>query len=424
MKGLPAGEERLKQFQQKAREIKDLSAIAATWDQYIPEDNYVGMEDMPQQHHELKRMFIFGAAASSFCCFDEQKEELRKHALSPPTGYEVFAAKYDELISEFPGADQSTTKFESRGNDIESCLEEEWDMVKTKYNPNVAIRHLNIQFYLQKLFLTISSEVHQKFRRKNLYRLLLSKLEAVTFENPQERISLVTFNYDTILDHFVTEANGVPLNSMESYVDYRNNNLLLFKPHGSCNWGWRIPREYSEQLNGASFAQYLWEEKVEPWKLYFEILGDIDDMIDINSWGPEQFNDEFHRGRYTIAKSKLEVIPKGRETDFFPALLIPYRDKDEVLMPYEHVETLKHAIDRIEELYLIGWKGNERLFNKKLERARNLKRLIIVNPEAKEVEKRIVNCLPKGVKPEIIHVHDFEEFVLNRMDELLKIERN
>lgn len=420
LKNLEPGAERLETYQNLAREIKDLKAIAAIWEKDIPEDNRVSMEDMPQQHHQLKRMFIFGAAASSFCCFDDHKEQLRMHTLAPPTGYEVFAEKYEELIHQFPGADQSTTKFESRGNDIESCLEEEWDMVKTKYNPQVAIRHLSIQFYLQRLFTSISTEVQQKFRRKNLYRLLLSKLETITSQNPQERISLVTFNYDTILDQFVAEANGAQLNDMERYVDYHKNNLLLFKPHGSCNWGWRIPREYSEQLNRVPFARHLWEEKVEPWKLYFKLLGNIDDMIDINSWGTEQFNDDYHRGRYTIAKSKLQVIPRGEEEEYFPALLIPYRDKDEVLMPYEHVQTLKHAIDRIEELYLIGWKGNEQLFNKKLKNARNLKRLIIVNPEAKEVEERILKCLPKGVKPKVIHVNDFEEFVMKRMDELLK----
>lgn len=421
LKGLEPGIERLKAYQNLSREIKDLKAIAATWEKEVPQDNRVGPEDMPQQEHELKRMFIFGAAASSFCCFDDHLDELRNHPFAPPTGYEVFAKKYDELIQQFPGADQSTTKFESRENDIESCLEEEWDMVKAKYNPQVAIRHLNIQFYLQKLFSAISNEVHQKFKRKNLYRLLLSKLEAVTADNPNERISLVTFNYDTILDRFVEEAIGKPLNSMDNYVDYRSNNLLLFKPHGSCNWGWRIPNEYIEHLNGTPLHRHLLDEKIEPWKLYYNLLGNIDDMIDINSWGGEQFNDDYHRGRYTIAKSKLQVIPRGEEEKYFPALLIPYRDKDEVLMPYIHVQTLKHAIDEIEELYLIGWKGNERLFNKKLKRATNLKKLVIVNPEADKVETHIRKFLPNQ-QIEVVHVADFEKFVVKEMDAMLKTE--
>lgn len=421
LKKLEPGKERLQEYQRHAREVKDLRAIRPV-NLQIPSDNKVKMDLMFRDDQHFKRMFVFGAAASTFCGFGDSKELMHDHPLSAPTGPEVFSEKYNSLLDIHEEIKQTIPAILANGGNIEDFLEKEWEDVMTGYNPSVARRHLSIQFYLRQLLHEVSAAMKKDFWRQNLYSVLLYKCQQFLSRDPNERISFVSFNYDLIFDDILTNTIGRSFTSIGDYTDHHHSNYLLFKPHGSCNWGWRLP---SGQLkNGQNLLDHIRTNQLEPWQVYYELLGTPQEMIDVDHWGVEQMNDENFRGRYTIAKSKIEVLTDEDFESSFPALLIPYRDKDELFMPYRQIQILEHAIDSIEELYLIGWKGNERLFNDKLKRARNLKRIIIANPESKEVEAHIRKSLPKGLDPVIDPVSDFEDFVMNEMDEILKTEQN
>jgi hypothetical protein len=167
-----------------------------------------------------------------------------------------------------------------------------------------------------------------------------------------------------------------------------------------------------------NIANYIYTSKMEPWQIYFNLLSDLN-SVSKTSWGIEHSNDKYFRGRFTINKDLIRVIPKNQQELYFPALLLPYRDKDEMIMPYFHWEVLHNiAIPEIEELYLIGWKGSEELFNRKLQQANRLKKIIIVNPDAETVKANLGKHIDLS-KYTIEIVSTFEDFVLKHLDNYL-----
>lgn len=411
-------EQTLEKYQQLGREIKDVGLIK----QVIATEFGREIAFKPLRfngYQQFKKMFVFGAAASAFCTFGDAKEKFRKSALSPPTGFEIFDEKYEDFVSQFPAAKLSIPLFESKNKNIEECMEDEWQKFKSYYSPKVAIRHINIQFYLQALFKEISKEVVAKYYRHNLYSLFLNKFQAYLDANPNEKLSLVSFNYDTILDDFISAAYGYSFKNINDYIDWDERNVLLFKPHGSCNWGWKLKKD---QINGNTqntIAAALYDANIEPWQVYFQFIGSLDEVVAQNTWGHEYHNDKHSRGRFTINKNLIKVIPENTEDVFFPSLLIPYRDKDEMLMPYDHFNAMQHSVSEMEELYVIGWKGNEDLFNKQLkDRAHRLKKIVIVNPEPEVVKSHLKEYIDIS-KLEIVEINNFETFVLQHLDNIL-----
>jgi hypothetical protein len=83
---------------------------------------------------------------------------------------------------------------------------------------------------------------------------------------------------------------------------------------------------------------------------------------------------------------------------------------------------MRWFINEVEELYLIGWKGNEDVFNRLLKtQTRNLRKIIIVNPmekKKKEVTKNLKKHLDLA-RYKIEVVNTFEDFVLKKMDSYL-----
>jgi hypothetical protein len=129
------------------------------------------------------------------------------------------------------------------------------------------------------------------------------------------------------------------------------------------------------------------------------------------------FLDKYERGKLAINKSRISVLNENEINDYFPALLIPYIEKDEFVMSPLHYYKLRDYMENIENLFIIGWKGNEVLFNKELiSKTYRLKRVIIVDPCPEEVKKHLNELLSKK-NFEIIHFEDFEDFVLDGIDE-------
>jgi len=418
IRGLKSEDKTLENYRQLGREITDVRVIAMK-----PFTSLTGQRvDFGGVRYgdgqQFKRLFVFGAAASSFCVYGKDSRSFRRLPLNPPCGYEVFDEKYDEIAKKYPGVQSSLPLFQAKNKSIEECLKEEWQVFSSSYNPEVACNHINIQFYLQELFQAVSKEVVQNHARYNLYSVFLGKIRKHVSAYPHEKVSMVSFNYDVILDGFIREVFGYHYLKMQDYINWNNKSVLLFKPHGSCNWGWRFDKN-KIKLKDKKITEALYDEKTEPWKIYFDLLGNMNQMISLNTWGHESGFDKYGRGRFTMNKNLLEIIPSISGEYYFPSLLLPYRDKDDVAMPYDHYYALNNGVlPNIQELYLIGWKGNEDVFNRQLKAAVNLKKIFIVNPKAYEVQHNLSKHLDLK-KYEVVVVKDFEDFVLNRVDGIL-----
>lgn len=407
---------RIDVYKKYGREIQDFDIIK---DVFKAEDlGPSSRKSVGHEYFELKKMFVFGAAASSFCVFGDRANALKNSLLSSPLGFEIFDDKYEVYCKQFPGVGLTIPYFEEKGRDIEACLEEEWKEYRNVYNPQLAVRHINIQYYLQKLFSAISQDIVENHSRNNLYSLFANKMQKYTTRRPDERIALVSFNYDTILDHFIENHFGVSFASMADYVDWNKNKVVLLKPHGSVNWGWPFRKDRINGNTQETIATALYNSKIEPWQIYYHFLGDVNDMAASNTWGYETHFHPERKGRFTINKNLIEKCTDNSDNVYFPALLMPYRDKDEFVMPFDHYEALEHSFSQIEELYLIGWKGNEDLFNRMLrDHAHKLKKIVIVNPQKQTVVDKLQEYNLTTIDP--LESLSFEDFVLNHLDRIL-----
>lgn len=411
----------LEDYQRLGWEIRDDNVIIDT----IPDGYQLGIDSNPidttrYDHQEWKRMFVFGAGASAFCSFGDGLDKLRnKTLLRPPTGYEVFDENYKEILAEYEGARASISDFEDKGKDIEGCLEDEWGDVRYYYNPQIVARHTNIQLYLQELFQNISEEVTKNHYRNNLYSSFANKLQRFASKG-SERMAVVSFNYDTILDYFLDQAFRMDLSQMKNYMDYNNKYAMLFKPHGSCNWGWPLREDRLIGMNG-SLPKFFYQQQFTPTNIYYHLLGDFNEMIHAHSWGNEKSCSIKGIGRHTINKNRIEIIPLGSTKKYYPSLLLPYRDKDEFIMHYDHLHAMRSFMGSMEELYLIGWKGNEAVFNKMLkEQAHRLRKIVIVNPAERTHQEVSKNLEKAGIdlKDKVQVIDTFEQFVRLEMDKI------
>jgi hypothetical protein len=157
-------------------------------------------------------MFIFGAGASAFYSFGENNKSFFKSPLRPPIGTDIFHTSYGSLIEQFPGAEEIIPFLEDKGWDIEACMQEEWEKAMNSFNPKITSRQINIQFYLSELFRKISNEIFTKYKRGNLYSLFSMKLQTHLSkpQNSNEKVGIVSFNYDTILDQYIESNFAAP----------------------------------------------------------------------------------------------------------------------------------------------------------------------------------------------------------------------
>jgi len=198
---------------------------------------------------------------------------------------------------------------------------------------------------------------------------------------------------------------------MEDYFDWDSRNMVLFKPHGSANWGWKFKNGNLVNNNRFEIINQLFKRKIEPWEIYYKLLGDISETVESSSWGLA--------GKYSLNKNLIKII--SREEDphslYHPALLLPYRDKDEFVMPYQMQHAMTSCFNQISELFLIGWKGNEDQFNQKLKNnANSLRKITIVNPHAAEVKSNLEKAGFDLSQYDMKEIKTFENFVLSHLE--------
>jgi hypothetical protein len=356
---------------------------------------------------EFKEMFVFGAGASANCCFKDHKVKYEQDQWRAPLGFEIFNERYEEICSQFEGVKLAIPEFELKNNTIEECLEADWSRYSKTFFPELTYRHINIQFYLQQLFQKITKHTMGNFYRMNLYQLFAKQLQDKTAKQSSYRPVVINFNYDTILDQFLDKTFRYVTNHIDDYIDWESRSVVHFKPHGSCNWGWKFPKEQITKL-GNDIPAKLYEQKVTPAALYYQILGEYRSMVNDYSYTYEKGHNPV--GKHSLDKLQIQVV---NDEPAYPALLLPFKEKDEFVMPYHHKSALKFVLSDIERLFVIGWKGSEQLFLDELEKAYRLKDVIIVNPDFETVKSNLESHIKTNCT--WTHIIDFEDFIKKEM---------
>lgn len=395
--------------------IKELAAV-------FPSSAFVGsvsqdeIGDRRKKHvadwweeYDRKVMFIIGAGASSHCVTGSKVQAFVADHLRPPLGNGLFGSNFRSIYEGYEGVRHSLYDLQRENVNVEEYLEEEWKEVLRNGNSEIINRHINIQFYLQEILSKVSQRVIQEYYDANLYAKLASKLQRIYAGNKRTHFAFVSFNQDSILETFLSQYFRRPLNSIDDYAEVNDSPFCVFKPHGSWNWGWQFPN----RMKGRS--KFLFDNSVSFFKLYFEMLGNHIEMVDWTEWGRELTLNK-GKGRLTINKSKLTLQGSDNIGNFYPAILLPYRDKDEFTMPPKHVDRLDQYLSYVETLIIIGWKGNEAMFNQVLnQRATRIKKVIIADPNPDAIVNNLSSVLTRN-KIEPIIYKGFDDFIVNGLE--------
>lgn len=389
---------------------------------FKPEINHINSDSF-ESAYERKYMFIFGAGASANCVFGNEKIEFEKDNLRPPIGTELFEKRFKEYYSKYKGVKQSLYFLQNEKNkNIEELFENEWKNIQKENNQAVLSQHINILYYLQEVQKNVTQQVTEKYFTKNLYAKLAEKLQKIntaSVKNTHGRQSLkkfafVSFNHDTILETFIEKQFKSTISNIDDYINVNDSPFCIFKPHGSWNWGWKFPD--TTKFNGNT-AEWLFDNNISFFQLYFRLLGDHINMIDWSTWGTETSLNKHNLGKHCIDKSQIKIIGNDNFNNYFPALHLPYRDKNEFTMPLRHLYNMEAYFSYVETLVIIGWKGNEEAFNRLIfSEGQKINKVIIVDPNPETVEENLKPLLSKLDKKNIRYYNDFEDFVLNGLD--------
>jgi hypothetical protein len=166
-----------------------------------------------------------------------------------------------------------------------------------------------------------------------------------------------------------------------------NRPFVLFKPHGSSNWVRRFQGismdngQWKKHLNtNGPQIRYDLENNprvIELLKAFSESkhhsVNDIANHFDKGVFSLATIQNSLYPN-IEIAKEEEKLIVKGGVRDYmrtsmpyFPQLLIPYKDKDDFVMPRNHTRLLDRVLPEVQEILIIGWKGEENMMLKKLQ---------------------------------------------------------
>ncbi|MFQ5915739.1 MAG: SIR2 family protein [Nitrospinota bacterium] len=215
------------------------------------------------------------------------------------------------------------------------------------------------------------------------YKTLLDQIER--WRKPGERVCLVTFNYDTLLETALPSV-GVTIRDLPDYI--ASEHYKVIKLHGSVHWA-REVNTPNENL------------AVQPtWEIVRLLIQRAPDL-EITA-------------RYRIARE--HPIARSDQITLFPALAIPVETKREYECPPEHLDALHASILEATKVLVIGWRATELPFRRLL--AERLHQDVLVmsvtgDPHsAQEVNERLREV---GIGGEFLWTQSgFTDFIVRR----------
>ena len=196
------------------------------------------------------------------------------------------------------------------------------------------------------------------------YKTLLDQIEKWRYR-AKERVCLVTFNYDTMLEEALREFFHLKLGHLDHYL-FEHDGYTIIKLHGSLNWGRELDTTF--------------------------VPGTVPttDLI-IESAAQLQIST-----RYRIVNSHPMLVQDGHV--LFPALAIPVENKDSFECPDYHVKALRDSLSDVNKILTIGWRAKEADF---LEMLQTLgprpRRLMIISGSQTYAKETYQNLAGQGM---------------------------
>jgi hypothetical protein len=264
----------------------------------------------------------------------------RHHALGD------IVAKYPKLTHILPYLREP-----SNGRSVEQILEVLQE--EGKDDPESKREFASVRFYLCELLHKVTEEWTSLTNGVTNCAPLLK--EILRFNNPDEQVCLVTFNYDSLLERALYTFDfkcRVPEEHFDSHPI-----LKLFKLHGSVDWSRLVDLPHGTRL----VPQHLIEQA---------------DTI--------QLTDEF-----VLANATIPYDMHSFGQPIFPAIAIPVQTKSEAYFecPRSHLTYLGQMLDNVTKILIIGWQAREAHFLQMLRRKLPLLRqVMVVGANAQDAE--------------------------------------
>jgi hypothetical protein len=319
---------------------------------------------------QSKKLIILGAGASYDSTYDHN---LTWDQRMPMTNY-LFEDRFLDVLKKYNGAYDLSSEILLGKTSLEDYFQKQWHKIERTHDQALLNKIINTQYYLHDLFSTLSEKFSNS--RKCNYLNLVKLAHEYTTHNPGEYIPIVTFNYDTLLEDALQRHLQYNYHHMDSYIDSSQYKLLVFKPHGSCNW----VRKFKPGFAPTTFID--------------QHVNSIDLMakhIYVNNKSLNQIQNHLEQDVTLYIKNpnpNAKIKQNSIYNNHYPWMLIPYKDKDALIMPDNHEMTLTHTLTKVEEILIIGWKGAETTFQKILQNSlggRALK-ITLVEPDEKAAE--------------------------------------
>jgi len=271
-----------------------------------------------------------------------RRVQLRHQSWAPPLGDQLFSDNYSEIMAHYPSVNAVSGTIASRmvrdNLSLEECLESlliESDKLRDRKR-DIA----NIKYYLQELLLTCSEAAHQQ---KMNYAKLIDNLNV-----SGQEYCIITFNYDTLLEHCMTESLKHNLGTMLAYTAHPK--IKIIKVHGSCNWHRYIDDMIPNNVgNPEDDAMRVVNEF--PEVVLSEFSGNL------NSF---HIHDHLSRGIRQKDNTNMLLVP---------ALALPVATrKNKFECPDAHLKVMRECLQKADKILSIGWRGAEQLFMAELEK--------------------------------------------------------
>jgi hypothetical protein len=360
------------------------------------------------QNVNFKTIYIIGAGASAnSISMNGPIGKFKEDKFRPPLGNDLFHDNFDSFILKYTGVRNFARRFTRAGTQqktIEQLFEEEWLEIRNKPAMNLHIEHIQVQFYLSELFNRISEKMKENYFKWDLFGHLAENLKANA--NRENATCIISFNYDTLIDNALQDVFHFEYNEMSDYINNKNK-IILIKPHGSANWGWPFKFNQTPLQHQLNFISELQKNGYSMYRLMHEMLNQH--HLNHQSWNLDHNNEPNYVPRYTINRDGIQLIKNNNP--YMPALLMPFKDKDEFIMPSHHQIKMEAAMASAEEIVIIGWKGGEFHFNQKLnKKISQLKKITLVDPKPRDVFLNLAQSLPI-LEYEVLTSPSFNDYI-------------
>jgi hypothetical protein len=332
-------------------------------------------------------MVIFGAGASYDSAQAYRPKAIPPEWWRPPLAKELFLDRdkqLGEVVKRYPKLTHILPYLRepSSGSSVEQVLESLQD--EGKDDPESQREMASVRFYLCELLTKITVEWTSKTNGVTNYAPLVKDI--LRFNNSRERVCLVTFNYDLLLERalytfdFQRMAPGQHLDAHPI--------LKLFKLHGSVDWSRLVSLPEGTRLT----PQQLIERA--------DTIRVSDDFVLANATEPY----DMHRF--------------GRP--LFPAIAIPVQTKSEQYFecPIPHRDYLAKMLPDITKILIVGWQAKEAHFLQMLQfKLPNLSHVMVVGangPDAEVTLKYFGENIGLHVPNRVVGQGGFTDFVVNR----------